>query len=79
MEMCTHQPIAIRIQERTLKMIAAENGGLEPQIEDVPTFFMIYCSGSDHEETAIIDEDTFNRTYKPMSSHVLGQFVTTID
>lgn len=79
MNMCTHQTLAIRVVERTLTMIAALNGGVEPSIERYPTYFMIYCVDSCHEESAIIDESTFNRTYGAMPGHVLSSYVTTID
>ena len=32
---------AIRITPSTLTLIAQENGGLEPAIEDVPTYFIL--------------------------------------
>jgi hypothetical protein len=76
---CTHLPLAIRIRERTLSTITALNEGVTPEIEEKPTFFMIYCFGSDHEETAIIDEDTYARTYEPMPVHIDAMQVATID
>lgn len=79
MDMCEFQPIAIRVHRRTLDMITALNGGVTPEIEEKTTFFMIYCAGSDHEETEIISEETYARTYEPMPDHVHAMTVNTID
>ena len=79
MRMCDHPVIAFRVHNRTLDLITALNGGVTPEIEEKPTFFMIYCVGSDHEETDIISEETYNRTYEEMPSHLLTMQVTTID
>lgn len=76
---CQHRPTAIRIHPRTLDMIAALNGGVTPVITEKPSFFMIYCPGSDHEETDIIGEATYARTYTPMPGHLHSMTVTTID
>lgn len=79
MDMCNNLPLAIRIRNRTLSTITALNGGVTPQIEEKPTFFMIYCAFSDHEEAAIIDEETYARTYEPMPDYIDAMQVKTID
>lgn len=79
MDMCNFQPLAVRIVPRTLDMIAALNDGVTPELEAEPTYFMLYCADSDHEEAAIIDEPAFERTYGKMPGHVLAQYVHTID
>ena len=79
MDMCKHKPLAIRVLPRTLDLITALNGGVTPEIEEAPTFFMIYCHGSDHEETEIIDEATYRRTYGPMPDYTDSARPTTID
>lgn len=79
MDMCTYPPIAYRVHPRTHDLITALNNGVAPKLEDKPAYFMLYCAGSDHEETAFIDEETYNRTYEEMPGHVLVMSVRTID
>jgi hypothetical protein len=79
MDMCNYLPLAIRLRERTLSTITALNDGTEPEIRSYPEYFMIYCFGSDHEEMAIIDEETYSRTYEPMPVEIDAMQVNTID
>ena len=79
MQLCTFQTLAIRITKDNLAEIARLNGGVKPELEDAQTYFMLYCFISDHEEAAIIDEDTFLRTYGEMPENLRSMFVTTID
>jgi hypothetical protein len=79
MIVCDHLPLAIRITPRMLSTIASLNGGVTPEIEEAPTFFMIYCYGSDHEETEIISDETYKRTYEELPAHLDAMQVRTID
>jgi hypothetical protein len=79
MDICKSDVIAIKIHPHTLSMITAVNGGVTPEIEATPTYFMIYCVDTNHEETDIIAEDVFERTYGPMHPNVLATTVKPID
>lgn len=79
MDICHFPSTAIRIRERTLDLIAAMNGGVAPEIAEKPTFFVIYCRGSHHSETDIMDEETFTRLHGHMPDHEDTMLVTPID
>lgn len=79
MDMCAYSALAVRLTPRTLSMITALNDEIEPEIRTYPEYFMIYCVDSDHEERAIIDEETFERTYGKMPDHVVATYVDPID
>lgn len=80
MQMCPHPASAIRVHRRTIDMIRALEPTVPLSIRGVDTlYFMIYCAGSDHEETEIITSEVYDRTYEAMPDHVHAMNVRTID
>jgi hypothetical protein len=78
MEMCKHSTIAIRVHRRTISMINALDDSVALEGNE-DKYFMIFCADSDHEEYAIIDKETYDRTYEEMPGHIMAMTVKTID
>lgn len=78
MDMCKFKPLAIRVHRRTINLIQSFDKKIELEGNE-DKFFMIYCYGSDHEETEMIDQVTYDRTYEAMPELELVNTVNTID
>jgi len=65
-------PHAVRINEKSLDLIATNNGGLQPQIEDEATYFLLPDNPNHHAQILGIGE--FNQYYTFLGPESLEEF-----
>jgi len=65
-------PHAVRINEQSLDLIATNNGGLKPQIEDEITYFLLPDDPNHHAQ--ILGADEFAQFYTFTTPEALDEF-----